>query len=485
MSQDAVRWNAVKRRAAEVNAMSQTKPKSVAGKSVPRVASDLQRVFPLPLTAFEEYMVADDRRDYPMTFSIELTLTGELHSEQFLDAHKLATHRNPLLASHLVRKRHGNHWEWAPGESRVEFSDEATPVDYAMSDRRINLREEPAVRTRLHATGEKIRIAFVFHHAATDGVGAMNFIGDLLAAYGQLTTELGEECPTLPEVSVQHLTRRGHLWNSQSVPHRSWRRTLGHLLEFATRMPTGIARSPAAETEQLQRPFVTRIVDRQRLRDIKQVARRWEVQPNDIYLACLFLTLEHWNATVRQSDADPWYRILIPTSLRTFEHDAMPAANVLSFVLVNNRNARRSIPTVLVKSLHGRVTRILETADSRLFVRVLSAVRSVPGGLRLLTQSSVRTCTAVLANVGDVRRQLRCHFPLKKGKCVAGSVTLDGLFGAAPIRPGTAVGISLGTYAGELLINFNCDPHSFPGAIAEQFADSFLEHLGQLHKDLL
>ena len=88
--------------------------------------------------------------------------------------------------------------------------------------------------------------------------------------------------------------------------------------------------------------------------------------------------------------------------------------------------------------------------------------------------------TSVLANVGDVKRQLNCRFPLKKGKCVAGSLTLEGLFGAAPIRRGTTIGISLGTYAGDLLVNFNCDRNLFGKEQSEQFADLFISHMKQL-----
>jgi hypothetical protein len=72
---------------------------------------------------------------------------------------------------------------------------------------------------------------------------------------------------------------------------------------------------------------------------------------------------------------------------------------------------------------------------------------------------------------------LNARFPLRHGKCVAGSVVLEGLFGAAPIRRGTDIGTSLGTYAGRLLVNFNCNPRVFTREDMEEFADLFVATL--------
>ncbi len=55
---------------------------------------------------------------------------------------------------------------------------------------------------------------------------------------------------------------------------------------------------------------------------------------------------------------------------------------------------------------------------------------------------------------------------------MAGNVTLEALLGAAPVRPGTRLAVSLGTYAGNLLININCDSTVFSAADAERFVDA-------------
>ena len=57
------------------------------------------KLFPLHLTSFEHYMVVDDRPRYPMTFIVQLELSGELQSASFDDAIEKALKRHPLLTA--------------------------------------------------------------------------------------------------------------------------------------------------------------------------------------------------------------------------------------------------------------------------------------------------------------------------------------------------------------------------------------------------
>ena len=176
--------------------------------------------------------------------------------------------------------------------------------------------------------------------------------------------------------------------------------------------------------------------------------------------------------------------MLIPTSLRTSQHDQLSAANVLSMILIHLTGSKIENSTHFILNLHRRMSQILNTADSRLLVRVLQIASRLPGGMFVSTRNPIRYCTGVLANVGDVKRQFNCRFPLRKGKCVAGSVVLESLYGAGPIRKGTAIGVSLGTYAGELLVNFNCDSKVLPNEQAESFADLYMSKLSEFTDEM-
>jgi len=436
-------------------------------------------LFPLPLTTFEQYMLTDDRPDYPMGFVIEITLSGPLEREVFEAAIDQATRRHPLLVAIVAKSSRRLSWENSHQKPTVYWEENLNDRE-PLSIEHLDLRSKPGLETTVHDEGTQSRVSFLFHHAVVDGVGAMHFIGDLLAIYGQCTSGSNDQWPELSEVEPSLLLQRGQLHANNSPLNHSWLRTFRHLYEFLRYYPSGIAsrrssrKSSKAEPRQ---PFLTRILNRGELTTIKNEAIRLNVTPNDIYVANLFQAIKTWNSLQGRVCSKECYRVGIPASLRTPVHDHSPAANIVSYIFLNQPGKTIENRKDLIHDIHQRTTQILSSTDSRLTLHCLKVGLWVPGLLSLVMNLPLRLSTATLANVGDVKRQLNCRFPMKKGKCVAGSVTLEGLFGAAPIRKGTAVGISVGSYAGQLLMNFNCDPRCFSIEEAEQFADLFVSLL--------
>ncbi len=66
-----------------------------------RVHSDRFACFPLALTAFEKFLILDDRKDCPITSFIELHFTSALQQTALLSALTRVVRRHPLLASTL------------------------------------------------------------------------------------------------------------------------------------------------------------------------------------------------------------------------------------------------------------------------------------------------------------------------------------------------------------------------------------------------
>ncbi|HCO24091.1 MAG TPA: hypothetical protein DIT97_13975 [Gimesia maris] len=436
-------------------------------------------LFPLALTTFEKYMVSDDCPDYPMGFVIEITLSGQLDRERFESALDLATRRHPLLLATISTSSHRLLWQYSNQVPTVQWYEEPD-TDDSVATGYINLRNMPGLKTVVWHETEKSRVSFLFHHAVVDGIGAMHFIGDLLAIYGQSTCALDDRQPELSTVISSTLHQRGELYPKDSQLDHSWLRTLRHLYEFMRYYPSGIASTnsePYVSESKSRRPFLTRVLDRSQLTTIKNEAARLNVAPNDIYIANLFRTIKEWNQLHGRKIRKECYRIGIPASLRTPTHDNSPAANVLGFVFLNQPGKTIQDRDGLVQDIHKRTSQILSSTDSRLFSNFIKVGFSIPMLMSSLLKLPLRFSTATLANVGDVKRQLNSRFPLHKRKCIAGSVALEGLFGAAPIRKGTSVGLSLGTYTGRLLMNFNCDPTCFSRAESEQFADLFVSNL--------
>jgi len=446
--------------------------------------SDLHSaLFPLSLTAFERYMQADDHPGYPMTFVIRIDLTGEFKESEFRTAHQFAVGRHPLLSSRIGYFQKQKCWLHSDYPITINGLDTA-PCEVTNEWKQIDLTKERGLKTNVVVDQDQIQVSFVFHHAATDGIGALRFIGDVLGRYGQLTAKSGEDVPELMPITGESLIFRGQLWDPESKPSGSLWRTLYHLYDFARCFPIGFKKSDLSMDRNRNRsPFVSRTIDRKSLTQIKKTSRSFSVNPNDLYMANLFATCQEWSRQTGTLKSRDRFRILIPISLRLPKHDQLPAANVLSYVFIHRASYEISMAQKNITSISQTMYDLMGTIDSRLFARLIQLAASVPGMLPMFVNSPFRICTAILSNVGDVKRQLNCRFPIRKGKCVAGSLVLDGLYGAAPIRKGTAVSMSLGTYAGGLLINFNFDPSQFTEEQSHQFADMYLQQLSALQAE--
>lgn len=453
-------------------------------------------LFPLRHTPFEQYMLTDDRRDYPMAFFIEIDLTGELSREAFMGALEKALVRHPLLTARAEWSWRGWHWIDARTPPRVEWfvGDPQLP---GPGERSFDLRRESGLRLWGGISAGRARVIFQFHHAVTDGVGAMQFIGDLLAYYGQATCREGEEAPELAPIDPSQLLHRGQIWEPGHGHPKLLRSLLWWTCEVASAIPADIARrltgrtaappreatpasassAPGPQERKVPGPFVTRILESDDVAAIKRAAAVKGVTPNEIYILSMYQTLQRWNRECGRNVKSERYRVGIPVGLRTHRHADSPAANVLSYMFLTKRSRDVNDPDRLLQSIHVMSQDILRGGDSGLIPWSLGWVRRVPGLLSTIVSLPIRFCTAMLSNVSDVRRQLRCRFPLKRGRVVAGNVTLEGLLGAAPIRPGTYLGLSLGTYAKRLFINLNCDPSRFSAEDAGLLADMFVSQI--------
>src|SRR6056297_670290 len=95
--------------------------------SITQAAREVQspstpRLFPLYLTPFEDYMLWDDRRAYPMTFVVQMKFEGSIDRSAITAALPLALARHPLLRA-IVRPAKANKDCWvAAANQDVEIS---------------------------------------------------------------------------------------------------------------------------------------------------------------------------------------------------------------------------------------------------------------------------------------------------------------------------------------------------------------------------
>jgi hypothetical protein len=304
----------------------------------------------------------------------------------------------------------------------------------------------------------------------------MQFIGDILGIYGQLTAAPGEETPQLEKLTPQLLKGRARTWPTSDDPQRGFLvRAAYRAAELLAQMPIPLA-SPRLAAPRLpgdaQLPaFVSRLFSREVYSALKAQAAAQAVSVNDLLVLEMFRTIRAWNQICGRRDDWEWYRIGVPVSLRTPLEDEMPSANVLSFMFLNRRARHCDDEAGLLRYVHSETEAVMRGHDRLIFTYVVRQLLKVPGLLTQMLRVPVCQATVILSNVGDVRRQLRVKFPLKQGRCVAGNVRLEALLGASPIRHNTRIAASVGNYAGKLYLNVQCDPRFFSPGEAERFAD--------------
>lgn len=461
--------------------------KDDSGLSPNKLATD-EGVFPLPLSPFERYMVLDDSNAYPMSFVLIVRLKGDLQRAVFEESMAFALRRHPLLMSHIGKVR-GQGWCWIPVN---EPSPEMTWVDDAgdlqpPDQERIDLTREIGLRIWVNKTQNAAELVFQFHHACTDGLGGVQFIGDLLADYGQKTAEEGAELPEIEPIQIDRLKARTN-FASEACEQPSKKVSCPLMLsqklfKLLRRQPVPLAASRTANPIGTFLTFpaiVSRVIERPVVQQMKVVAARKGGELNDLYLMEMFQTIREWNRRHGRGNDRQWLRIGMPTSLRTPLHDQMPAANVVSYMFLTRLAGDCNNPDETLVDIHRRTSTIVNERQGRFIAIGLKYVLKVPGLLWCLLRLNRCFTSVILTNVGDIRRQFTARFPLKQGRCVAGNVTLDVLTGAVPVRPNTRLSTSVGTYAGNLYINMHCDPLSFTREQSEEIADLFVERLKQM-----
>ena len=441
------------------------------------------RVFPLSPTPFESLMLLEHCHRYPMAFVIEVDATGWMNRAAFMTALEKALERHPLLQAQLGMSKRRRCWIPAPGQlPRVSWVKHDDPPAMPAADD-WNLHEEIGVRVAIREDAPRVKIALAFHHACTDGVGACQFIGDLLAAYAIVTGADGPP-PELTPLNPVRLRGRNHGWHIMSLSDPSWRQTLrlaaseiGQCISdprVQTVAPPRGGRSggPAAWPRIESFQFEPDVMDR-----LRASAARHDATVNDLLLAALFRTVVSWNRTQGTGDSRGRLRILMPIDMRTSLDVDLPAANVTACTFLTRGVDECADTDGLVRSIRDE-TLAIRYGDHG--VRFLNAVRAgmhAPVLLRLLLGlGRYMMSTAVLSNLGDPARRFAVRLPREHGAIVCGDLRIDGMTGAPPLRRWTRMAVSVFAHR-QLTLGMRCDPRLFGPDDTRRLLELYAAHL--------
>ncbi len=458
--------------------------------ALPGHSAEQRSLFPLPLSDFEYYMLADDRPSHPMVFTLIAHLSGLLDRTHFTAAVNSALSCHPLLNCR-VQKLHRRGWCWVAnlgGSPKIDWLErevDLTSGDEPISS--IDLRHESGLRIFVAASADRARVVLHIHHSCCDGAGAVEFMGDVFARYGLATVANNQEAPTVGTAKVAQLVRRDEFSTTPpqgSRPSRSLWRTLGKAGRLLLRRPTPIlARRQIGDMVPHSvggSSMITQVLPKELTRRLRDVAQTLSASVNDVCILEMLRLIRGWNRAAGDTSPRRWIRLVIPVSLRTADHDHMPAANLVSCAFVTRKSAECDDAVTLLESIRKKTGEVLHDQEGIVFLKCVRFLRRVPGLLSLLLWTKSCFGSIVLAYVGDVRRLFSGRLPQHHGKWVAGNVTIERIDGVAPLRPNTRAAMSIGTYAGEMIVNLRTDRAALSQADAVDFLAQFAARLEQI-----
>ncbi len=147
---------------------------------------------PLPLAAFEEYMLWDDRPTHPMSIIARLRFAGQLDRRATAEALETVVARHPLLRA-TIRKNPAGRLEW------IETADHPPAIAWIegpQPDRLplmgpIDLFSEPGLRVWAAADSQRSSLVLQVHHAACDGKAVVQVLDDFLRSYARTADRTG------------------------------------------------------------------------------------------------------------------------------------------------------------------------------------------------------------------------------------------------------------------------------------------------------
>jgi NRPS condensation-like uncharacterized protein len=442
--------------------------------------------FPLDLSDFEYYTFRDDSVDHPMVIVLRFHLQGTLDAEVFQASLTETLHHNPLLRCRIDQT--GRRLRWVPVEDaspRLDCTWHNTvdpPTDCPTA--RFDLTKESGARFELRISPQKSVLVVWFHHACVDGIGAIRFLADVFAVYGQRTANTEADSPrqSVPAPEILQLRGQCPSLNRADGTGKNWVDWLKGPSRFLFGrnycIPShGITRYSDCGPRNV---LHSAVLPRKTFRQLKQLATSKQVSTNDLCMMVYLQQICDWTEADTNARDTDLLRILMPVTMRTPDHDAISAANVLSYVFQPFRRIDCRNPETLLAAIHTRTVDMIHSNEGAVLLKLLSIVRRVPGLFRLSQWLQPSFATAVLANVGELKRVFGSRFPMKKGRVVAGNVIIQQIDGIAPLRKNTNVAISFGGYGGELTLNLRANTQALSEADAMLFLDQVVSRLTAL-----
>lgn len=437
-------------------------------------------LFPLPLTIFETFMLADARPGYPMMCDLELHFEGSIDRAAFDAGLAFGISRNPLLRA-IVSEDQPRQLEWRLVDAMplVDWAPLGTPRG-PRYDEYVDLREQTGLRIWVRQGSDRSTLLLHFHHACCDGLGAFAFIEDFLVGYAAASGQ-GSIAIARPLVPQRLKMRQDFGVDTRSL----YRRTADWLIgvreggRFFLQSPWPLpsCRQPSASGCDSDQPgFISQALSPDSSAGLRRSASSSGVTVNDILLRDLFRTLRDWSRTAGQDPGRRHLRILMPHNLRQREDRAMPAANVMSFAFLTRPASDCDRAEELLRSIHQETELTRRYRLTLYFLGSMGFVQST-GYFEWLMRRQFCFTTAVLTNLGNPTRRFVARLPRAGMQLEVGNLLLKEMTGGPPVRPLTRAVFSIFNNPQHLSISLKCDAGEYTSQDAGRLLNAYLARL--------
>ncbi len=433
---------------------------------------------PLRLTPFEEYLLAEDRPDYPCWIIVKFHFSGKFEHSALQLALNQTLERNPLLRS--VVKRQGRRLFWQ------ELTDWKLPIKWLPGPLpggwpewpALDLFREPAFRVSIVELESGTEMIFHVHHAIFDGKALRDVLYEILNFY---SIEKGNPVP-IPVLKNEIFASRNRLsgtWVESLKTLPTQILGLWITLLFHKRKIAPLALEPQKPVQTLSPSEYTALVSRRLpealFRKVRDEAMRLKVTTNELFIRDLFFSLGQWRTWESEGAEDEWVRMALAVDMRKPVDRFLSAANVTSVVCLDRRMSMLYKRKRLLTRTHDEMSWVKHRGLRFTFWTLLGFCRLIPDGIRRYSHRPGCQGTIIFANHG----QLQTRSPLrnKQRRLEVPGAILEHITMVSPLRQGITAALVIGSYAGDLLTDLHYDPRYHTESEAEKLLQIFIDQL--------
>lgn len=438
---------------------------------------------PLPLEPFEEYFLRDERPGSPMVFPLTMAFQGRIDRPAFERSLTETLAVEPLLSAYVKRRGRRLIWSPQPTPPSVNWEEgsagllddqawDATPV------LPIDLGSAPGLRVVASVRNDQIKLICYFHHASTDGLGAIRFMFNVLARYGELVGDDAGLSTTLPQPELA--AQRGDLCVELPEPVSAAsiaRSIVCETYKWLAQRPKPLASRAPAQRDVQQPVMLSKYLDDELVSQLRAVGRRQGCSLNDLLMRDLFLTIDDWNRSLREINPGDVIRILMPTNLRKAAHYRMPASNLIGYAFLTRTAGECERPDDLLVGITEEIKLIRKWSLGAMFIDGLKVMRRIPLAIRILTSSRFCHATCVMSNMGPCQ-SVATQSRFRRAKTIkVGDLELRELYAAPPVRPNTWASLGAIGYRDSLCLALSVDLNQVTAEQGREFFDRYCRRL--------